>query len=89
MPVPPTQHDVLKRLARIEGQVKGLQRMVAERRYCIDVIQQVSAAKRALEQVALLMLQRHIDACVSEAIRSRGGKRKISELMATIQRFIE
>ena len=86
---PTIQHESLKRLARIEGQIKGLQRMIEERRYCIDIIQQISAAKKALEQVAMMVMRRHIDSCVSEAIRSRNGKHKITELMGTIQRFIK
>ena len=88
---PPTQEQSLKRLARIEGQIQGLQRMVREGRYCIDIIQQITAAKKALEQVALLVMRRHIDSCVSEAIRSKDGKgtQKITELMGTIHRFIK
>lgn len=83
------QSNALKRLARIEGQVKGLQRMVKEGRYCIDVIQQVTAVNKALEQVGLTVMQCHIDSCVSDAIRSKDGKQKIAELMHSIQRFIK
>ena len=88
---PLTQEAGLKRLARIEGQIQGLQRMIREGRYCIDIIQQITAAKNALEQVALLVMRRHIDSCVSEAIRSKDGqgKEKITELMGTIHRFIK
>ncbi len=86
---PSTQQDSLKRLARIEGQVKGLQRMVQEGRYCIDIINQVSAVTRALEQVGLVVMRRHIDSCVSEAIRSKDGSAKVTELMASIHQFIK
>ena len=86
---PTTQQDSVKRLARIEGQVKGLQRMVQEGRYCIDIINQVSAVTRALEQVGLVVMRRHIDSCVSEAIRSKDGSAKVTELMATIHQFIK
>lgn len=86
---PATQQDSLKRLARIEGQVKGLQRMVEEGRYCIDIINQISAATRALEQVGMVVMRRHIDSCVSEAIRSKDGSAKVTELMATIHQFIK
>ena len=86
---PSTQQDSLKRLARIEGQVKGLQRMVQESRYCIDIINQVSAVTRALEQVGLVVMRRHIDSCVSEAIRSKDGSAKVTELMASIHQFIK
>ena len=86
---PSTQQDSLKRLARIEGQIKGLQRMVHEGRYCIDIINQVSAVTRALEQVGLVVMRRHIDSCVSEAIRSKDGSAKVTELMASIHQFIK
>jgi len=86
---PMTQQESLKRLARIEGQIKGIQRMVQEGRYCIEIINQVTAVKKALEQVGLVVMRRHIDSCVSEAIRSKNGKEKISELMGTIHQFIK
>ena len=85
----PRHTDDLKRLKKIEGQVKGIQRMVEEGRYCIDIIQQVTAARRALEQVALGVMRRHVDSCVSEAIRSKHGTMKVSELMSTIHQFIK
>ena len=86
---PGTQQDTLKRLARIEGQVKGIQRMVQEGRYCIDIINQITAVRKALDQVALVVMRRHIDSCVSESIRSQNGKSKVSELMTTLHRFIK
>jgi len=89
MPEYPSHTDGLKRLRKIEGQVKGLQRMVEEGRYCIDIIQQITAARRALEQVALSVMRRHVDSCVSDAIRSKHGTEKISELMGTIHQFIK
>ena len=85
----PTQDDTLKRLAKIEGQVKGLQRMVQDGRYCIDIIQQITAVRRALEQAALGVMRRHVDSCVSDAIRSKDGQTKISELMKTIHQFMK
>lgn len=85
----PRHTDDLKRLKKIEGQVKGIQRMVEDGRYCIDIIQQVTAARRALEQVALGVMRRHVDSCVSEAIRSKHGTTKVSELMSTIHQFIK
>lgn len=86
-----TEEAALKRLARVEGQLKGIQRMVKDHRYCIEIIQQVAAAKKALEQAGLLIMRNHIDTCVSKAIRSKESKEgegKISELMRTIHRFI-
>lgn len=82
------QQQALKRLMRVEGQIRGIRRMLDEGRYCIDIIQQMTAAKRALEQAALVVMRGHIDSCVSEAIRSKDGKTKVTELMGTINRFI-
>ena len=83
-----TKQDALKRLNRIEGQVRGVGRMVESERYCIDILQQVTAARRALDQVALKIMRRHLDSCVSEAIKSHRGRGKIDELMATVQQFV-
>ena len=80
-------HMLLPRLRRIEGQIRGIARMVEERRYCIDIIQQLTAARRALDQVSLQIMNRHINTCVSQAIRRRDGTGKINELMRTITRF--
>jgi DNA-binding FrmR family transcriptional regulator len=89
MPQFPKHHDLLPRLRRIEGQIRGISRMVEERRYCIDIVQQLTAARRALDQVALKIMNGHINACVSEAIRQRAGEGKITELMHTIARFVK
>ena len=62
----------LKRLRRIEGQVRGLQRMVEEDTYCIDVLTQISAGTKALESVALMLLDEHLTHCVSHAVRAGG-----------------
>ena len=66
---------VLKRLRRIEGQVRGIQRMVSEDAYCIDVLTQVAAIKRALEGVSLLLLDDHMRSCVVDAARSDDPER--------------
>lgn len=80
---------VLKRLQRIEGQVRGLARMVAEDRYCIDIVTQLSAVRAALRKVEEEVLRDHIGHCVEHAIAS-GNKaeqrRKIAELMNVLQR---
>jgi DNA-binding FrmR family transcriptional regulator len=79
---------VLARLHRIEGQVRGLQRMVGEDRYCIDVLTQVSAAKAGLERVALLLLNDHVDHCVADAIRAGDGTEKVAELTQAVERLV-
>ena len=63
--------------------------MVEGRRYCIDIIQQLTAARRALDQVSLQIMRGHINTCVSDSIRRREGDAKISELMRTIHRFVK
>jgi len=85
----PKHHELLPRLRRIEGQVGGISRMVEERRYCIDIIQQLTAARRALDEVTLKVMKGHINSCVSDAIRRQDGAKKIDELMQTIHRFVK
>ena len=85
----PKHKDLLPRLRRIEGQVRGISRMVEERRYCIDIIQQLTAARKALDQASLAIMNNHINTCVSESIRKREGAQKINELMQTINRFVK
>lgn len=81
---------VQQRLRRIEGQIRGLQRMVDEDRYCIDVLDQVAAVTRALQSVSLALLDDHLGHCVSDAIQS-GGKdatAKLDEASAAIGRMV-
>jgi DNA-binding FrmR family transcriptional regulator len=81
---------VQKRLRRIEGQVRGLQRMVDEERYCISVLEQVSAVTKALQSVAIELLDDHLSHCVSDAIKSGGEEAdfKIGEASAAIARLV-
>ncbi len=81
---------VLARLRKVEGQVRGIARMVEDDTYCIDVLTQVSASKRALENVALLLLDDHLDHCVRDAAQ-RGGTEadeKLAEASAAIARLV-
>jgi CsoR family transcriptional regulator, copper-sensing transcriptional repressor len=80
---------VEKRFTRIEGQVRGLARMVAEDRYCIDIVTQIAAVRAALRRAEEEILQDHVAHCVEHAIRSGNRadqKRKINELMAVVSR---
>lgn len=82
--------DYRKRLRRIEGQVRGLQRMVEEDTYCIDILTQVSAATKALQSVAIGLLEEHMGHCVVEAANA-GGKEadmKVKEASAAIARLV-
>ncbi len=83
-----TKEVALSRLNKIEGQIRGLKGMVEAERYCIDIMQQVNAARRALEQVALLVMKRHLKSCVSEAIQKDDSAGKIEEFMLSIDKFI-
>ena len=80
----------LKRLRRIEGQVRGLQRMVEEDQYCIDILTQVSAATSALESVALGLLEEHLGHCVAQAIAEGGdtANAKIREASDAVARLV-
>ena len=79
-----------KRLRRIEGQVRGLQRMVDEDTYCIDILTQISAATKALEAVALNLLEGHLHHCVHEAITAGGpdAEVKITEAAQAVRRLV-
>ena len=80
---------VQARLRRIEGQVRGVQKMVDEDRYCIDVLTQLGAVKAALDAVALLLLQDHTEHCVVEAIQAGDGSQKVRELNDAVERLIK
>lgn len=80
--------DALKRLSRAEGQVRGIIRMVEEENYCPDILTQIAAARSALRKAGLSILKRHVESCVSDAIRSEGdkGSSLIDEMMMVLDR---
>lgn len=82
--------DLLKRLRRAEGQVRGIARMVEDETYCIDVLTQISAASRALERVALSLLEDHLAHCVAEAVAEGGdaADEKVREASHAIARLV-
>jgi DNA-binding FrmR family transcriptional regulator len=94
---PQTQHGyhdqrdaLMKRLHRIEGQVRGIERMVAADRYCIDVLTQIAAVTTALQSLAFEILDQHVRHCVGGAIRSgdeEESARKVQELLEAVRRF--
>lgn len=93
---PPGYHDnkvaILARLKRIEGQVRGLQRMVAEDVYCIDVLTQVSASTKALQSVAVQLVDEHLHHCVAHAIESGDASQaemKLAEASRAIERLVK
>ena len=85
-----TKEDHLRRLRRIEGQIRGLQRQVESDTYCIDVLTQVSAATRALQSFALGLLDEHLSHCVAHAIAEGGDEAtaKVAEASAAIARLV-
>ena len=81
---------LIKRLHRIEGQVRGIERMLEEDRYCIDILTQIGAVSTALESFALEILGDHVNHCVADALASGDQERataKTAELLAAVQRF--
>ncbi|MBL7115396.1 MAG: metal-sensitive transcriptional regulator [Kiritimatiellae bacterium] len=85
-----THEENLARLARIEGQVRGLQRMIDEGKYCIDIITQIQAVRAALQSVSEKILHKHMDHCVADAFRGRSRKEasiKMDEVFDILKRM--
>ena len=83
---------LIKRLHRIEGQVRGIERMVDDDRYCIDILTQIAAVKTALEQVGAKLLEGHVTHCVRDAIASgdeQAADVKTAEMLDAVQRFVK
>lgn len=83
-----TEEEKIKlghRLHRISGQVEGIERMIEEGRYCIDILRQIGAARSALENVGMFILESHAKSCVVSAIREDRGEEAIEEMMAVIK----
>ena len=81
--------SLLTRMKKIEGQARGIQQMIEDDRYCIDIVQQLSALCAAVDEVSLLILQSHIEGCVTNAIQEQHGEAHIEELMATIRKAMK
>ena len=80
---------IIKRLKRIEGQVKGIQKMVEEERYCVDILTQISAIRSAINKVGSIILENHMKGCVSQSIKEGDSEEMINELMKTIDKFVK
>jgi DNA-binding FrmR family transcriptional regulator len=86
----PSHADQLERLNKIEGQIKGIRRMIEERRYCMDILPQIRAVHGGLRQVELGVLETHVNHCVQEALQSRDAvsiQEKIDEVMKMLSRI--
>ena len=77
------KESLIARMKKVEGQARGIQRMIDEGRYCIDIVQQLTALSSAVDEVSLIILENHIEGCVTDAIRERQGDSQIKELMQT------
>lgn len=81
------KNDIKKRLRKTGGQINGIEKMVDEGRYCVDVLQQISAARAALDKVALLILESHTKSCVVAAIKDNRTEDAVGELIGIISKF--
>lgn len=79
--------NLTKRLRRISGQINGIEKMVNDSRYCMDILQQVAAARSALNQVALIIMESHTKSCVVSAIKENRSEEAIEELMEVLSKF--
>ena len=80
--------ELLARLNKIEGQVRGIRKMIEEDRYCADILQQIAALKSAYDAVALILLEDHLRGCTADAIRAGEGDRPIQDLVDVVRRFV-
>ena len=85
--VQPNKPALLKRLNRIEGQARGVSKMVEEDRYCVDILTQIAAIQSALDALAMQLLESHTKGCVRSAIKSGNGEAAVDELMNLVKRF--
>ena len=83
----PHRAALLKRLNRIEGQVRGVAGMIEEERYCVDVLTQIAAIRSALDAVAMQLLEDHAHGCVQYAIRAGQGRQAVNDFMSVVQRL--
>lgn len=79
--------DIKKRLRRTGGQIAGIEKMVDDDRYCVDVLQQIMAARAALNQVALIMIESHTKSCVVNAIKENRTEEAVDELISVLSKF--
>ncbi len=87
-PLPDPRKEIVDRLRRIEGQVAGIRRMYEGARYCVDVLEQLAAARKGLEAAALLLLEDHVHGCVRDAMEGEEGDEKAAELLAAVRRYV-
>lgn len=82
-------HDVLSRLKKVEGQVRGIQKMVEDERYCVDILTQLAAVRAAVNKVGLMVLEGHTKGCMIDALSSENQDQKVEELMNVLSKFLK
>ena len=80
--------NVLRRLNRIEGQIRGISRMLEEDRYCVEVLQQIASMQSAADAVAMILLENHVKGCVADGLRS-GNEERVEEVVAVIRKYLK
>lgn len=83
-----SKEEIENRLSRVSGQIQGVKKMVEENRYCIDVLIQIAAVRAALDKAGLLVLKRHLETCVTKAIKEEKGEELIEELDEALTKFL-
>jgi DNA-binding FrmR family transcriptional regulator len=84
-----SKEDMLKRLRRVEGQVRGIQKMIEEEKHCADILTQVAAVRAAINKVGSIILEKHSMTCIQNAVSSEDKEKAISELAKTMQSFMK
>ena len=80
--------NLLLRLSRIEGQIRGISRMIEEDRYCVDVLQQIASMQSAADAVAMILLENHVKGCVADGLRS-GNEERVEEVVGVIRKYLK
>ncbi len=86
--LPRNRSGLLERIRRIEGQVRGIGRMIEEDRYCVDILVQIAAARSALDNLGMLVLEGHVKGCVAQALRDGRGEEAVRELLEVVRKFL-
>jgi DNA-binding FrmR family transcriptional regulator len=84
-----TKEDIIKRLRRIEGQVKGIQRMIEDDKHCVDILTQVAAVRAAINKVGSVILEKHSMICIENAVSTEDREKALQELVKTMQSFMK
>ena len=82
------KEKILQRLRRIEGQIRGVSRMIEEDRYCVEVLQQIASMQSAADAVAMILLEDHVKGCVADGLRS-GNEERVEEVVGVIRKYLK